>query len=655
MSRSKHAVELCALLVDETYGELTSRIFTILLRRGRLPITLLAQHTRLSPRQLRHGLVVLLQQNLLFYHTDTDSGVTHYEANHDAAYALIRSGKILNIVEERFGEQSRDVVQNLLLLGHTKVADLTAAYEAQKPTSNGHSNGHSATNGVSYTNGDHVNGVHDSQVHSTGQLHAILHQLLEAGFIEPVNQIMFTSPTDLYNKVEKELLPAGGTKGIKQKEELRLAIEGRMQALRDQRPDWRPKGNNKRPHNGDGPNGTIKRRRLSNGAVNGNSQYLDESIRLDSELVLRINYEKCNVALRSQSLVSLANQRIGETTSYVYAEVLRLIEPYIPRCRIESEKDSNLFEKANVSTAELSAVISSSVNVALGIGKASKDKIDTKMLEQASGRKRKANEAEVDSDGDASSDESESDEEMVGAGDGEDPFADGQKRKPGQAKVTFQDKPEDRQSRMLQLRNHLMLLAADDRNLLSKCGGGGQGQWTVDFNTLVKHLREIELDNLILENFGRQGHRLARILRKFGKLDEKQLPQHALMKQKDVRTKMVEMQMAGFVDIQEVPRDNNRATSRTIFLWFFDMDRVTAIVLDNIYKAMSRCLQRLEVEKRQANDIITAAERSDVRGKEEEVLSANQMNQLREIRGKEEKLLAQVARLDDLIGIFRDF
>lgn len=390
------------------------------------------------------------------------------------------------------------------------------------------------------------------------------------------------------------------------------------------------------------------------------------------ELIIRINYEKCTVALRNQSLVDLASNRIGETTSHIYAELLRLIEPYIPRCRLDpkvdgvgKEAEDTIPEGPSVSTAELSLALSKSINVASGIGKAPSEKIDTKKLEAARGKKRGADEADVDDA--ASSDEDDEDDEDVNyngnmegveqdsGNNEEDPFVDGLKSKTKKIKVTFQEGPEDRQNRMLQIRNHLMLLAGDDRRFVRKCGVGHQGEWTVDFEALVESLKEFELDTLIMKNFGRTGHRLARIMRKLGKLDEKQLPTLAMMKQKDVRTKLVEMQMAGFVDIQEVPRDNNRATSRTIFLWYFDNERVSTIVLDNIYKAMARCLQRLEVEKRQSNDIISLVERTDVRGNEEQMLSGEQMNKLREIQGKEDKLLAQVARLDELVGIFRDY
>ena len=394
-------------------------------------------------------------------------------------------------------------------------------------------------------------------------------------------------------------------------------------------------------------------------------------------MIIRINYEKCIVALRSQRLVQLANSRIGETTSSVYAHVLKRLEGKIPRCRLNrvvDDVDEDLPDGPSVTTMEVAVALSKSVNDALGIGKASPDRIDTTSLEKShKNKKRKLGELEADVEGEASSDEDDSDV-VNGNGNisgvdqdsdshGDDTFAENFGPKPPKrTKVTFQVKlpkpasPEDRQVRLNQVKNHLLLLAADDSGFIRKCGSRGLGEWTVDFDRIIDRMQEAEIDLMLLENFGKTGHRLARMMRKMGKLDEKQLPNLALMKQKDVRTKLAEMQMVGVVDTQEVPRDSARTTNRSIFLWFFDTGRVSSLYLDSIYKSMSRCLQRLAIEKRRASGVLSLTERSDVRDmKEEDYLEPSQINDLQVIRAKEESLLGQVARLDEVVAIFRDY
>ncbi|CAL3966946.1 unnamed protein product [Diplocarpon coronariae] len=663
MSRSKNSVELCALLVDETYGELTSRIFTVLLRRGRLASRHISNHTKISPRAVRHGLTVLIQQGLVFHNLDTD-GITFYEANHDAAYGLARSGKILQSVESRFGSFARDVMQNLFLMGHTKISDLADVYESMPaqlsspalqpntvhPNAKGKTNGHTGTNGVNGQAKEHS---------STGSLHMVLAQLLEAGIIEPVVESMLRSPTDLYNKIEKEVTNAvfgGGTKGVRQKEELKVKIQQRLESIRTEGSQWQPRGK-KRVLNGsqNGVNGSNKRRRLSNGdhAIDGEHLYEDDGTRIDLNLIVRINYEKCTVALRNQALVAFANDRIGETTSLIYAQALQILEDKIPRCRSHS-RGEDLPDGPSFTTMQLTDALNRSLDPGTGIGKSETTKDGKK------GRPR-----EEDDDVDLDEPESDRDPTFNGkAPEDDDPFADDLSRPAKRQKVTFQDTPaevdtpEKSENRMQQVKNHLQLLESDDCRFLRKCGNGGQGEWTVDFDRIIALIQESEIDNMLVENFGTFGHRLARILRKFGKLDEKQLPTLALMKQKDVRTKMAEMQMAGMVDVQEIPRDatRNNNPGRTIFLWFFDGERVASVMLENTYKMMSRCLQRLDVERRKAADVLVVTQRTDIQHQQpDEYLDAAQMNALQVFRKREEALLGQVHRLDQLIGIFRDF
>ncbi|KAG4218836.1 hypothetical protein PC116_g32684 [Phytophthora cactorum] len=127
------------------------------------------------------------------------------------------------------------------------------------------------------------------------------------------------------------------------------------------------------------------------------------------------------------------------------------------------------------------------------------------------------------------------------------------------------------------------------------------------------------------------------------------------MKKPDVHVKMAEMEMAGFLDVQEVPRDNNRAAARTIFFWFFDLERTLQRTLDNTYKSMVRCLQRLDVERRKKASVLSVAERKDVQGMEEEKLRGDIYNEYVQFLDLEKKLLGQIGKLDDIVAVFRDF
>ena len=127
------------------------------------------------------------------------------------------------------------------------------------------------------------------------------------------------------------------------------------------------------------------------------------------------------------------------------------------------------------------------------------------------------------------------------------------------------------------------------------------------------------------------------------------------MKKGDVHIKMAEMELAGYLDVQEVPRDNNRTAARTLFLWFFDQDSTMAKVLDNTYKAMVNHLQRLDVERQKKKNVLSVAERKDVQGMEEEKLRGDIYNEYQDFLDIQSKLLGQLARLDELVSVLRDY
>ena len=66
----------------------------------------------------------MIQQHLVYHYTSYDDGVTYYEANMQSAYYLVRSGKILEFVEERLGKYAATVLSTIMYLGHAQVSYL---------------------------------------------------------------------------------------------------------------------------------------------------------------------------------------------------------------------------------------------------------------------------------------------------------------------------------------------------------------------------------------------------------------------------------------------------------------------------------------------------------------------------------------------------
>ncbi|KAI4593742.1 RNA polymerase III subunit C82 [Pestalotiopsis sp. 9143b] len=213
MAVTKNVAELSVLLIEESYGQLPARIFDVLLSKGRTTLKQLALNTSMNQRLVRHGLVVLIQQNLIFHHTLPDTDVTHYEANVEEAYNIVRIGKILDAVHRGYGQLAKELVHRVLVNGHIRMDSLT------KHKSAGLANGETRTNG--HTNGaasessttEHEDGDQSQQTFDT-----IAH-LIAVGILEPLNLDLLQPPDDLRAEIESDVMREypTGLRGTKQK------------------------------------------------------------------------------------------------------------------------------------------------------------------------------------------------------------------------------------------------------------------------------------------------------------------------------------------------------------------------------------------------------------------------------------------------------
>ncbi|KAK6825042.1 hypothetical protein PG987_012536 [Apiospora arundinis] len=609
---TKNAAELCVLLIRELYGQLPSRIFEILMSTGRSTVQQLARISSMSLRNVRHGLAVLVQQNLVYHYTDSDTSRTIYEANHYYAYNIVRNGKILDCVHRNYGEDAKRIVHLVMASGHMRVGSIVDTYlknhgklannfNGSADQTNGHEDDHEDDHPFD----DVVK--EEPQVSGHQVLDDIAH-LIAIGILEPLSPKMLQSPEDIKSEVDKDHMKAypSGLRG-KQKGEHETRVINTVREIRNRSQHLKMQLEPTYLY-GSG----AKRRKLANGDRTNGFSAANDNDAIEDSILLRVNYEKCLVELRNQRLCQFVDDQIGYTTAQPSADQI------------------------NVTSAEKVERLPPS-----GEGDGDDYGVDAQ-----------ASVEESDNDG-------EEDMEMTngylnGNHGGDDGAAAGQNGTKD-TKVTFADKGPTKAERMNRMRQHLLILAESGIHFVRHSGTRDQGEWTVDFEVLFRQLRFLELDTIIEDTFGREGLRLIKILRAKGKIDDKTLPTMALMQKGDVHMKMVEMELAGFLDVQEVPRDNNRVAARTLFLWFFDEHRTLTRTLDNTYKAMVRHLQRLEVEAQKKKNILSLVERSDVQGMEEEKLSGDAFNEYQSFLDIQSRLLGQVSKLDDLVSVLRDF
>lgn len=664
---TKHLAELCSLFIDDVYGELPSRIFSTLLTRGRSTVPQLVHYTSLTPRQLRHGLAVLIQHNLLYF--SSGSAPTAYEANHTAAYNLIRVGKVADLVGTLHGEAAKDVIQSIMVLGNTRIGDLRDAYAARIEK---HQAAQKGTNGDMSvkTNGDtedafmsddekdgsKLNGKESPLVGSLDHLNSIICHLVEDELLVLVSYKSFQSFEDVHGEVQLDIerreFPQG-VKGTRDKERYQRLVADRLSEIREE-------GKKLKRKLEDNPT-SAKRRKILNGDVTNGFHEVHSAPSLDLDAVLRVNHEKFLVELRNKRLVDAVCDAIGETTSQIYTKLLSILTKKLSRCKkhpiIDAFADDD--EGRNyVTTNEVFDSLSPALDVGSGIGKVDTKMLDHYAVEKIRRTRPKQVEQYVQNDDEDMSDDEEGEanghgiveydeelERLLSRQQNAAPVTNGMK----ESKVKFK---EPKESRLSQMRQHLLLLCESSQGFLRHCGNG---QWTVDFELLVRRLQEIELDTVLERKVGRHSLRLLRIVRKRGKVDEKSLPNQAMMAKGTVHKIMLEMQMNGYVDVQEVPKDSTRNAKSTIFLWFCDTESSLNQLLDNTYKSLLRCLQVREVHRQNSREVLRFVERPDIKGREQEALEKKYFDRYDQYRRIEDKILAHAMRLDDIISVLRDY
>jgi len=605
-------------------------VFSSLVRHGRLSIPALLQHSGLSRRHLKHGLVVLIQQHLILHYTY--EGVTYYQADLDHAYALVRSGKIIKLVEDRFGESAGGVISNLLLLGHAQVSDLEDAYGVASKTQSHIQTGAYQMNTEGLSNGTDATYKSENYINTLGHLHAVLDQLLQSGYIKPLFKRDFYPPADIHFEAQLVVradpkYPKGDLKG-KQKQEFEEDVWNLKRKWRDEHDPSSTKstfGTTKLS----GGSLTIhsnKRQKLSDKFANGVNGIHGDSIddfkgRLNGDVVLVINYDKVNVVLRNQQLVDLASRYIGDTTSKVYEALLRQLEEQLPRLYDDFEEYEDEMSEwtaaPSVTISQIMAVLDPSVDLTSGLPD---DDPPNTGLKGGSPK----DEQDFKSDSGIGVDE-----------DAED------------TRATI----ETTERRAL-VERHVRMLGKDPRQFAEWHRGQ---EFKVNFRRLTRILVQTELEKTIQARFGRLGVRIVRILHTNGAMDVKQIATLAMVSIKGILQSLGALKEAGFLINSDMPKGTRYNSGSVVQLFSFDPDIARKLVLTDTYKAMARLLQRTRFEKEKVQAVIDKAERSDVVGKEEQYLSKGEKEALRGWKAKEEKLLTQLGRQDDLVAVLRDF
>ena len=367
--------------------------------------------------------------------------------------------------------------------------------------------------------------------------------------------------------------------------------------------------------------------------------------------------------MRNEFLIRIAAQSICIGTSKVYAEVLRALEPNLLMCRSEDdtwtdhEGDRDLSALPQISTEQLGLVIKDTTELVSALGNVQDSMVGFSKFEHPKKRRKKefSDEDEAKVVGDASSDEDEGgtdSDQNDSAVDSDSDQANGDADYKSSSISTISKDPHCEA-----IRDHLLLLAQHPHKFLHHFPQTSilPERWTVDFISLMRNITHHTMMQTITRRHGILARRITQILHETGKVGEKDLTNLTLVDQKVMRSRVAALCTAGMIHVQEIPRDPSRNPARSMFLWFFDIERARAKLQDETYQAMARCLQRLRLEREKVRHTVEKASRSDVVGKEAQFLSAQELEALKKWRALEARVWGQVGRMDDVVAIMRDY
>lgn len=174
----------------------------------------------------------MIQQHLVYHYTSFDEGVTYYEPNMQSAYYLVRSGKIVEFIDDRLGKYAAKVMSTILYLGHAQVGYLETLPELQPERVDANGAGIPEDD-----NGDEDPTAEANGEHATSEKLALLHPTLKAlaghGYISRVREAQFQSYADNVLDIERAIKSKPDVKAMKGKKLEETVAEGTLNLLRE--------------------------------------------------------------------------------------------------------------------------------------------------------------------------------------------------------------------------------------------------------------------------------------------------------------------------------------------------------------------------------------------------------------------------------------
>jgi DNA-directed RNA polymerase III subunit RPC3 len=572
-------------------GEVAAIIVSTLISYGRSTVKELSQRTKLSVKVVKTALVSLTQLNCVLYWKDEESKKVVYSFNDEGLKVFLHSGEIINFIKTKYGEDSAEIVQNILHNGNIKIAD-------------------------------YFDDIDDKEVKLEKQ--TLFFKLFADKWLVRLQPINFNSVDDIWNKVYHEVLrntPRNSTTS-----EVKRVAEATA-------------------------NAKVKFTELMEAGQSPKDLYdtKDGIKRLQPELVIKFNFPRFQKHLRTVALVNLAKSRIGTLTGKIYEAALELVESGSPdlshhflrisglindpeeeRLFINSIENKLVDEKKIVfNVKDLLRVLPDDIDLTNSILMHNFVKPSMKRPMNGGEPPTKKVKTEIDDSAIAEFKNANGIQDME----------------------ELDKNSNDSDSHSLSLLQHHLKLLSSGSNVQFLIEVT-PGTYTVPFTTLTKLLKNHYFETIVKSTLGQNAFRILRCLKAQKVGDEKSIANEVLLKEKTVRNEIYKLIKLNFAEIQEVPRSADRAASKTFYL-FRHKERTSYDFLRNsLTFSMAEILTNIQDFKEEHKILLSKCEREDVKDHEEELLLDSELKTLKNLQSRE---IDNIGRFNRLKGIYDVF
>ncbi|KAG0147006.1 hypothetical protein CROQUDRAFT_43576 [Cronartium quercuum f. sp. fusiforme G11] len=602
-------IRLCEHLLTYLYGHACGEIGSLLLQRGRLPFVSLVRMSSLTAHSIRAALITLIQQNCVC-HSETSaaapppttttintssSSSEFFEAVPNEILSRIRFGKYLAITDDLFGPESRSVIECVLENGKIRIGQLVSMLI---------SNYDSCSKNLS----EHEKKTESAKSEPAQILKSNVLNLLAERFLKPSRPAHSVTSLDLELAWEKQMIAeltgvptAKDLRAVKERLAEKVVVEENREFQEMCSFDLK-----KRKSATDSNRGPTKRSKV-------------EETLLDDDMFVRVNYDRFNIKIRNSIFEQECLRSYNTEAAFVMRAMLGLAEG--------KQRDCGDLVSADPISAQ---------SIVIKLGDKAKKLKSCFPPRAANGQFN----LKLKNTGDLAA-------ELLSILAKQDDLG-------NSSGSVFVAGSLDK---LLGQVNPIGIVSEKKGNGVlggGGSGGGGIREFNIEYGKYSVELRKALVSRIVRETFGVEAARVVRILMLRGRLDEKHLAKFAMMTAKDSRELCLRLSASNILELQEVPKTQDRQPSRTYYLFFIDFKKLILNLTAKLRKSQTNVIERIYHELENCKTLLAKVNRKDVYEDLETFLSVWEKAELERLKARLEALEVAKMRLERDVFILRD-